>query len=106
MALKKKLKQIRLKLWEKNPFCFVCGQKIEEYSECTLEHVVPKSLGGTDEEINLSVSHKHCNQLRKNTRCRLVWQNPELVRRLKWMRTPAEIMKAWKNKSFIPKEDI
>lgn len=106
LAKKKRLRQIRLRLWEQNPIFFVCNQRIQDYADCSLEHVVPKSLGGKDDEFNFAVSHRNCNQFRKNTSCPLVWQNQDLVRKLKWMRTPSQILRAWRDKTFKPKEDI
>lgn len=47
-----------------NPFCFVCKNFIESYSDCTLEHIFPRSLGGTDDVHNLSISHAMCNSLK------------------------------------------
>lgn len=43
--------------------CFVCGKHVRERS-ATLEHIVPTSLGGTDEMSNLTISHNYCNQQR------------------------------------------
>lgn len=43
--------------------CFVCGEPVS-YSEATLEHIIPKSKGGTDDMGNLSISHARCNNAR------------------------------------------
>lgn len=45
--------------------CFVCGKHVKE-KNATLEHIIPKSKGGTDEMDNLSISHYQCNQRRGN----------------------------------------
>lgn len=63
---------LRIELWEKNPVCFLCKKIIPDYYDCTLEHVVPRSLGGRDHRRNLSISHYTCNQKRGNIRCKLV----------------------------------
>lgn len=34
--------------------------------ERTVEHLLPKSLGGSDDRENLAIACKHCNQLRAN----------------------------------------
>lgn len=64
----------RAKIWEQNRICFVCLKTIETYQDCTLEHIIPLSLGGTDEDSNLSISHKRCNQLKGNLVHRHLWE--------------------------------
>lgn len=46
--------------------CFVCGTHVDE-KYASLEHIVPLSVGGTDEMSNLSISHRKCNSDRGNT---------------------------------------
>lgn len=43
--------------------CFVCGLHVGA-EQASLEHILPKSLGGTDEMDNLWISHAICNQKR------------------------------------------
>jgi len=45
--------------------CYVCGKHVKE-GNATLEHIIPLSLGGSDEMDNLSISHYQCNQARGN----------------------------------------
>lgn len=45
--------------------CFVCGKHVKE-KNATLEHILPKSQGGTDEMDNLTISHYQCNNARGN----------------------------------------
>ncbi len=47
--------------------CYVCGKHVP-FSESTIEHVVPKSLGGSNHDSNLSISHEVCNRRRANTK--------------------------------------
>lgn len=61
--------------------CYVCGKPIDmtlRYPSkwsATVEHVRPRSKGGTDELTNLRLSHFHCNSSRgakaiiKSRRC-------------------------------------
>lgn len=65
----------RLKLWSRYPFCYVCQERISHPAECTIEHVLPLSHGGTNQRYNLSISHYECNTLRGNIVCRLEWQD-------------------------------
>lgn len=46
--------------------CYCCGQPIT-LATATLEHIVPKSLGGKDILSNLALSHEKCNSARGNT---------------------------------------
>ncbi len=43
--------------------CFVCRLPVEE-AEATLEHIVPRSKGGSDDMDNLAISHAVCNHRR------------------------------------------
>lgn len=43
--------------------CYVCGFHVRE-REATIEHVIPKSKGGTKDKENLSISHFRCNGLK------------------------------------------
>lgn len=46
--------------------CFVCGRHVPiQYA--TLEHIVPISLGGSDDMNNLAISHDKCNNKRGAT---------------------------------------
>lgn len=51
----------------KNPFCFWCGEwmllftmNIEDMA--TIEHLTPRSKGGSDKQNNLRLVHKRCNR--------------------------------------------
>lgn len=43
--------------------CFVCGTHVHR-KRATLEHILPKSRGGTDAIENLAISHPICNHRR------------------------------------------
>ena len=110
MSLSKRLKRIRRELWDTSPICFVCLFKIEDYVECSLEHILPKSLGGSDKKRNLAISHVACNNLRKNIHCRLLWMNQQLIPQIARPRkiietTPKKLMKAWREK-YLRSEEI
>ena len=51
-------------LWNKSNECFVCGIAMESIETATIEHKIPLSKGGTNQNDNLSLSHKECNQKR------------------------------------------
>jgi 5-methylcytosine-specific restriction endonuclease McrA len=43
--------------------CFVCGRHVA-HNRATLEHIVRRRDGGTDDMSNLSISHEWCNSHR------------------------------------------
>ena len=40
--------------------CWVCGQHVLP-QDATLEHIVPRSQGGSGQQANLAISHASCN---------------------------------------------
>ena len=58
----------RLRLLKENPICFWCGKQFEikKYTEfqdfATLEHIIPRYLGGSDSERNLRLACFKCNK--------------------------------------------
>ena len=54
--------------------CLCCGSK----SRLTLDHIVPRSKGGADEESNLRTYCRSCNS-NKNDRDRCICQEPRQV---------------------------
>ncbi len=42
--------------------CGVCGKAILSIKHVTLDHIVPRSKGGSDEIVNLQLAHHECNQ--------------------------------------------
>jgi len=43
-------------------FCWVCGHRAN-----TVDHILPRSKGGSDLPTNLAACCAHCNYSRKNT---------------------------------------
>ncbi len=43
--------------------CWVCGQHVPPEA-ATLEHILPRSEGGSSHQENLAISHASCNQQR------------------------------------------
>ena len=41
--------------------CRLCGGDIVDYRDFTLDHILPKALGGKDANENLWPAHKQCN---------------------------------------------
>lgn len=42
--------------------CFVCKEHIATPEEATIEHIIPRSRGGSNSRTNLALSHRECNQ--------------------------------------------
>ena len=42
-------------------FCFLCGEKITNMSQCNADHWIPLALGGTTTEDNIKPAHRPCN---------------------------------------------
>ena len=62
--------EFRRRLWERdNQKCYLCNRVIEDWSSehMHVDHVVPRSKGGSDEEYNLRAAHPECN-IRKSDR--------------------------------------
>ena len=43
--------------------CWVCGAHVTP-EDATLEHIRPRSEGGSSHQSNLAISHGHCNHQR------------------------------------------
>jgi 5-methylcytosine-specific restriction endonuclease McrA len=46
-------------------YCYCCGSAVSRGS-ATIEHILPKSLGGRDVLDNMALSHETCNKARGN----------------------------------------
>lgn len=40
--------------------CFLCRRPVR-FEDSSLEHIVPRSQGGSDTRDNLAISHRRCN---------------------------------------------
>lgn len=43
--------------------CWLCGEHVE-IADATLEHIQPRSEGGSSQQTNLAISHAKCNHAR------------------------------------------
>lgn len=58
-------KETRNRLWKSRPhICGICGLEIASKDEMNLDHIIPRSRGGSDDESNLQLSHAICNRLK------------------------------------------
>lgn len=54
--------------------CRLCGKKIKDYWGCSIDHILSRSQGGTDDISNLQLAHPECNNL-KNKKFEQKFQN-------------------------------
>jgi 5-methylcytosine-specific restriction endonuclease McrA len=47
--------------------CGICGHKILNVDHANLDHIIPKSKGGIDDDSNLQISHRWCNQYKADS---------------------------------------
>lgn len=59
-------RQRRQRLIERDGMlCALCG-KLMGRRTVSIDHIIPKSLGGTNDMANLRLAHKRCNIIRGN----------------------------------------
>ena len=72
-----KSRSVRKALWKaQHGFCGICGCASEDGDVCTVDHVIPKAMGGADIVGNFVMAHKGCNaekSARAPSGCELVW---------------------------------
>lgn len=61
-------KSIKLQLlWEYGNRCAICGKKIRNLDDLTVDHIIPKAKGGKNLISNCQLAHKICNELKNDT---------------------------------------
>lgn len=75
MADRRHLQYIRQRLVaEHGMVCGLCGKPIESESELTVDHIIPRAMGGSTTYENCQLAHKACN-FRKGNK----YIDPEIV---------------------------
>lgn len=61
----------RLAIYERDDWtCAICREAVDPDApanttwDATLDHIVPRSLGGSDDPVNLRLAHRWCNAVR------------------------------------------
>jgi 5-methylcytosine-specific restriction endonuclease McrA len=57
-------RRVRALLARDGDLCWLCGKPLD--GDATLDHVVPRSKGGSDALANLKLAHGRCNHRRGN----------------------------------------
>lgn len=64
---RKGLSRQRASLFAKTTHCHWCGKAFANISEATVEHLVPRSRGGSDRMDNLRLACEPCNRARRDS---------------------------------------
>ena len=75
--------RVRQAIYERDGWkCQLCGKRVgKKYHPSherapTLDHIIPQSVGGSDDPSNLQLAHRICNSIKNAT----VWQDGEQLR--------------------------
>lgn len=49
-------------LWQNGKRCAICGRKIKDLDDLTIDHIVPLAKGGRNAIENYQLAHKACNE--------------------------------------------
>lgn len=49
-------------LWRDGRRCAICGRKIKDLDDLTVDHIVPLAEGGVNAIENYQLAHKSCNE--------------------------------------------
>jgi 5-methylcytosine-specific restriction endonuclease McrA len=49
-------------LWRDGRRCAICGRKIKDLDDLTIDHIVPLAKGGKNAMENYQLAHKACNE--------------------------------------------
>lgn len=82
-SLRKKISGMKLRLLKRDgPNCYSCHGEMDFFARnddpwrASIDHIIPKSKGGSDKIDNLRLAHSLCNELRPETDCHV----PEYVK--------------------------
>lgn len=68
MADHRHLQYIRQRLIaERGMVCGLCGKPIESESELTVDHIIPRAMGGATVYKNCQLAHRKCNLAKGTT---------------------------------------
>lgn len=51
-------------LYGKSPICGLCSRWIKRIEDANIDHILPRSLGGSNHKSNLQLAHRKCNSIK------------------------------------------
>jgi hypothetical protein len=65
----------RQAVWDKTGGkCWYCQEILKPWQSFSIDHVIPRSKGGTDELCNLVPCCRHCNSVKKNRPAEIMYE--------------------------------
>lgn len=90
MGQSKVLKQRRQWLMSQNPHCAYCGRKLSSRM-ATVDHVIPRALGGTNRLDNLRLSCRECNNIKGDSEWRQEMRERSLSSQARFKQAQREV---------------
>ena len=53
-------------LWKQGKRCAICGKKIHNLDDLTVDHIIPLSKGGKNDIYNCQLAHRLCNSYKND----------------------------------------
>lgn len=51
----------RVLLWTESHICALCNKEIDRFENSTIDHIVPRAMGGRTRLLNVQLAHPKCN---------------------------------------------
>lgn len=82
-------------LWEHGRYCAICGKKIRNFDELTVDHIIPLAKGGKNEIENCQLAHKICNMKKNDSMPDVYYWRMKHNKRLMLVAKLRRIMMLW-----------
>lgn len=56
----------KVKLYDKSKMCAGCKKPIKLLEQASIDHIIPRDIGGCTRESNLQLMHRRCNGAKSN----------------------------------------
>lgn len=89
--------QYKKQMWESNPTCAICGQKIHLVDDAEVDHIEQYWKGGKTIPSNARLSHRYCNRARS--------RNGGLQKEADIVKSPIQKTKRTRTRGAIPQKE-